>query len=244
MAATNPNSWRGRCEYSQRQELQDESLRQFIEELEDAQARSETTGRSQRIDETEAVEAGGSARTGGSETFRIEDQFRAQTGYGFDALTESEARHLAGYRPSTAIRDRIIAGAFQDRNAGDGEAAEKAVTPAADAGPSQSRRAADGIPPKFWARFKVPHDVYIVDEDTYETIDVQADQALAQSATMHSHYWELCAAIAHELAKCGLDGKTRWTDLAERSDRRLKTKYFEIHRLPRIAKVQLCFPEF
>lgn len=37
----------------------------------------------------------------------LEDQFRAATGYGFDALTESEARYLARYEPAERLRDRI-----------------------------------------------------------------------------------------------------------------------------------------
>lgn len=37
----------------------------------------------------------------------LEDQFRAATGYGFDALTESEARYLARYEPAQRLRDRI-----------------------------------------------------------------------------------------------------------------------------------------
>lgn len=38
----------------------------------------------------------------------LEDQFRAATGYGFDALTESEARYLARYEPAQRLRDRIV----------------------------------------------------------------------------------------------------------------------------------------
>ena len=37
----------------------------------------------------------------------LEDQFRAATGYGFDALTESEARYLARFEPAQRLRDRI-----------------------------------------------------------------------------------------------------------------------------------------
>lgn len=38
----------------------------------------------------------------------IENDFREATGYGFGALTESEARYLANYKPSQAVRDRIL----------------------------------------------------------------------------------------------------------------------------------------
>lgn len=37
----------------------------------------------------------------------FENEFRAATGYGFDALTESEARYLARYEPADRLRDRI-----------------------------------------------------------------------------------------------------------------------------------------
>lgn len=37
----------------------------------------------------------------------VEDQFRAATGYGFDALTESEARYLAKHDNAQLVRDRI-----------------------------------------------------------------------------------------------------------------------------------------
>lgn len=37
----------------------------------------------------------------------IESDFQAATGYGFDALTESEARYLANFRPADAVRARI-----------------------------------------------------------------------------------------------------------------------------------------
>ncbi|MFV0383701.1 Eco57I restriction-modification methylase domain-containing protein, partial [Paracoccus sp. (in: a-proteobacteria)] len=39
----------------------------------------------------------------------LENDFRIATGYGFDALTESEARYLAGFKPADAVRDRILA---------------------------------------------------------------------------------------------------------------------------------------
>ena len=38
----------------------------------------------------------------------VEDDFRAATGYGFDALTESEARYLAKHDNAQSVRDRIV----------------------------------------------------------------------------------------------------------------------------------------
>lgn len=46
----------------------------------------------------------------------LEDQFRAATGYGFDALTESEARYFARFEPAERLRDRI---AEEGRRAGE-----------------------------------------------------------------------------------------------------------------------------
>lgn len=51
----------------------------------------------------------------------LENDFRAATGYGFDALTESEARYLTNFKPADAVRDRILAERDKGRD-GDGEA--------------------------------------------------------------------------------------------------------------------------
>lgn len=53
----------------------------------------------------------------------LEHKFRAETGYGFDELTESEARYLAGPKLSVAVRDRIIAGPAEAGQLGAGQAA-------------------------------------------------------------------------------------------------------------------------
>lgn len=43
----------------------------------------------------------------------VEEDFRAATGHGFDALTESEARYLVRFRPADAVRNRITEGGRQ-----------------------------------------------------------------------------------------------------------------------------------
>ena len=48
----------------------------------------------------------------------IEPDFQAATGYGFDALTESEARYLANFKPADILRTRI---AEEGRRAGEAE---------------------------------------------------------------------------------------------------------------------------
>ncbi|WP_155496420.1 PLxRFG domain-containing protein, partial [Comamonas testosteroni] len=45
----------------------------------------------------------------------LENEFRAATGYGFDSLTESEARYLARYEPADRLRDRISAEGHRGR---------------------------------------------------------------------------------------------------------------------------------
>jgi orotate phosphoribosyltransferase len=49
----------------------------------------------------------------------IETSFRAATGYGFDALTESEARYLVKHDDAQRVRDRVIAAGDQAGNEGD-----------------------------------------------------------------------------------------------------------------------------
>ncbi len=51
----------------------------------------------------------------------IEDQFRAGTGYGFDAVTESEARALLKYSPAQSVRDRITEAARARNRRASGE---------------------------------------------------------------------------------------------------------------------------
>jgi hypothetical protein len=51
----------------------------------------------------------------------IEPQFQAATGYGFDALTESEARYLANFKPADTVRDRILAAGRQEVQSSDAE---------------------------------------------------------------------------------------------------------------------------
>lgn len=52
-----------------------------------------------------------------------ETDFRAATGYGFDALTESEARYLANFKPADAVRTRIAEAGRQGRQQADRGAA-------------------------------------------------------------------------------------------------------------------------
>jgi hypothetical protein len=43
----------------------------------------------------------------------VEPAFKAVTGYGFDALTKSEARYLAKHNDAQSIRDRIFEAGIQ-----------------------------------------------------------------------------------------------------------------------------------
>lgn len=57
----------------------------------------------------------------------LEAEFETATGYRFDALTESEARSLANFKPADAVRDRILQGG---REAGAQGSVESSVTDA------------------------------------------------------------------------------------------------------------------
>jgi hypothetical protein len=67
----------------------------------------------------------------------IETDFRAATGYGFDALTESEARYLAAYEPAQAIRDRVAAQLEQRRADEAGQVALSRGAPGSGLTPAQ-----------------------------------------------------------------------------------------------------------
>lgn len=52
----------------------------------------------------------------------LENDFIQATGYGFEALTSSEARYLASYSPSEAVRDYIVAARDERIRQQDGQA--------------------------------------------------------------------------------------------------------------------------
>jgi hypothetical protein len=58
----------------------------------------------------------------------IEPDFKAATGYGFGALTASEARYLVNFNPSDTVRARIIATGRQEIQSSDAKASG-AITP-------------------------------------------------------------------------------------------------------------------
>lgn len=58
----------------------------------------------------------------------VEADFRAATGYGFDALTESEARYLVKHDDYVAVRDRIAAAGEQARQRLDEGAAQQELS--------------------------------------------------------------------------------------------------------------------
>lgn len=67
----------------------------------------------------------------------LENEFRAATGYGFDALTQSEARYLARYEPAQRLRDRILDEGRRGRQRQD--QSNSGPGPVADDGPRFSR---------------------------------------------------------------------------------------------------------
>jgi Large polyvalent protein-associated domain 3/Methyltransferase small domain len=78
----------------------------------------------------------------------LESSFRQATGYGFDALTESEARYLANYKPADAVRDRILAQGVEGGESHDGRALsqEPSETDQVDDGPKFNRKDSDPRP--------------------------------------------------------------------------------------------------
>lgn len=131
----------------------------------------------------------------------LEPAFKAATGYGFDALTESEARYLANFRPADAVRARILEAGRQasegadPRSAGsnlDGPVFARAPTlraPAQPAATTQETGDQDlpgaspaGEPaspePDFWA---VPQDTR-GDRIVYELQDGRVDLKRVQQA--------------------------------------------------------------
>lgn len=74
----------------------------------------------------------------------IEDSFRAQTGYGYEQLTESEARYLARFNPSSAVRDRILNGPSPEGRQAPGRDHPQEVTSTPAPTPSTSHEAIAG----------------------------------------------------------------------------------------------------
>lgn len=73
----------------------------------------------------------------------IEPEFRAITGYGFDALTESEARYIANYKPADSLRVRVLAEGRRTRQFVDSPAADRV---------SKSTRQTDTEEFKTWSQ--------------------------------------------------------------------------------------------
>lgn len=92
----------------------------------------------------------------------IEPQFRAATGYGFDALTESEARYLVKHDDAQRVRDRIIAAGNQAGNERDAGVSPRASrSQAAPSGLSQ--RAANQIVDAIRSRWANAPEVVVVE---------------------------------------------------------------------------------
>ena len=49
----------------------------------------------------------------------LENEFVKATGYGFDQLTQSEARYLANFKPAITVRNRILEAGSQGRRSSD-----------------------------------------------------------------------------------------------------------------------------
>lgn len=72
----------------------------------------------------------------------LETTFRDATGYGYDALTESESRYLANFKPAQAVRDRIIEAGRQAR-----ERSSRSLACAEEWGSGDDRPCESGLTP-------------------------------------------------------------------------------------------------
>ena len=59
-----------------------------------------------------------------------ENEFIKATGYGFDQLTQSEARYLANFKPAITVRNRILEAGSKGRpSASDGNSGQRSGSP-------------------------------------------------------------------------------------------------------------------
>lgn len=86
----------------------------------------------------------------------IEQEFRAATGYGFDALTQSEARYLANFKPADTLRAEIVArgGAARRRDDGQDGQGNGDQTPRLSRGGNSTPPPGAGLLPNRWQQLK------------------------------------------------------------------------------------------
>lgn len=127
----------------------------------------------------------------------LEDDFRAATGYGFDALTQSEARYLANYEPTQRLRDRVAAEGRRARDAGSSQAPgglDSALARGAAPPPSTPEEAGSGKS-NAWS---LPADTRL-DRFIYELQDTRIDlkriqQAVEKSGQKIDEQWDVSTA--------------------------------------------------
>jgi hypothetical protein len=108
-----------------------------------------------------------------------ETDFRAATGYGFDALTESEARYLANFKPADALRARIAEEGRRSRDQADRGAAGPVDSGGAEArGPSpvEAKASTEAGVPRQWetpASERFDNVVYKLQDKLIDTKRVQ-----------------------------------------------------------------------
>ncbi len=117
----------------------------------------------------------------------LEPAFQAATGYGFDALTESEARYLSNFKPAQLVRDRILAegrsrGERQDSRTAGGVAFSRTANAPASLKTERSNEPptaqAEMFQPGFW---DAPQETRL-DKVIYELQDGRIDLRRVQEA--------------------------------------------------------------
>ncbi|MGC3944590.1 MAG: PLxRFG domain-containing protein [Chryseolinea sp.] len=117
----------------------------------------------------------------------VEPAFRAATGYGFDALTESEARYLAKHDAPAGVRDRISEAGDRARQSGDEGGAGFSQTQRGLTSPATDEHVAavQDIAKQITRRWKNAPDIVVLRsmDDAPQAMREQNEQQIAGGAT-------------------------------------------------------------
>jgi len=120
----------------------------------------------------------------------LENEFHQATGYGFDGLTESEARYLANFKPAQSVRDRILAlgASSRQQDLVDDAQGSRSLTPVGGVTERYSpTRNQAGVPvPQSWNEKALPEVKSKRERFIYEVQDKFVDLKRAQEAIRES----------------------------------------------------------
>ncbi len=160
--------------------MQADSLAQLIEDLQNAE--QENAGDGQSVDEVAAQNARGITQEGRDDSFQLEGETAAEARLRIQqqekAAREGQADDARATKAERDALNKREVAARQGASADNFQLGQDANDSLSGQKPMFSKRA-DEIPPAFYRKIKVPLEVYIAEEDAYETVDVPANQALA-----------------------------------------------------------------